>query len=120
MHARLEELYESWVCFHKKANWTNRQSLSSEDYGLSSASAFAENSSGKQSIYGAKPIPSLTYRIVVGSFYQPLDSIEQVRQVIIIEIKIASIRDSKMIFCESILERRLLSILLGHNIAHCI
>jgi hypothetical protein len=80
MHARLEELYVSWVCFYKKINWTRRQSLSSEDYGLSCGSAFSENSLEAQSAYSLKTVPSLTYRIIVGSFYQPLDSIEQVRE----------------------------------------
>jgi len=61
MHARLEALYNNWVLFYKEAHW-NGGSMSIDH-------PFYENNNTKT--------PSLIKRLFVGSFFQPLDSIEE-------------------------------------------
>ncbi len=58
MHARLEDIYKSWVFFYKEENW-NGESMSIDS---------------PKDLY---KVPSLIKRLCVGSFFQPLDSIEE-------------------------------------------
>ncbi len=61
MHARLEAIYDVWVHYYKKRNWNNgKMSIEKEDD--------YENDT---------PMPSFMHRLFVGSFYQPLDSVEE-------------------------------------------
>jgi hypothetical protein len=84
-HARLEALYSCWVTFWRKANWVNRDGKSLK-VGPESPretdqwhGALAGDASGSLNISSSsqKRIPSILHRFFVGSFHQPLDSIEE-------------------------------------------
>lgn len=65
MHARLESLFQCWVLYYQKVNWEDGRD------GKSMKVEFDESSRSSQNA------PSILTRFVVGSFYQPIDSIEQ-------------------------------------------
>ena len=69
-HARLEALYACWVLFWQKSNWTDRDGRSLQVRG--------PMSDDKHINSGASSAPKgFMYRLFVGCFYQPLDSIEE-------------------------------------------
>ncbi|KAL7532498.1 hypothetical protein ACHAXR_004666, partial [Thalassiosira sp. AJA248-18] len=88
-HARLEALYNGWVLFWYKSNWTDRDgrslqvgrtkdcqklinSCNSKKDGVTENTDSATTSSSAQD-----HVPHFLYRFFVGCFYQPLDSIEE-------------------------------------------
>ena len=91
-HAKLEELYKGWVVYWGKDNWTFRDGKSlkvgkthinasrNSDPSISvDDSASDENSDSETPLSLSEQgiPPSLSYRLLVGSFHQPLDSIEE-------------------------------------------
>lgn len=94
-HARLEALYKCWVLFWLRSNWNNRdgRGLRVDSSKLNSPIS-SSNSRSMKHCYSKEeksietvnsssapgeqePSPSFLYRLVVGCFYQPLDSIEE-------------------------------------------
>lgn len=63
MHAKLEAIYDVWVHFYRKCNW-NKGKMSIE-------------TNIKHIKDDHIPPPSFLKRLIVGSFYQPLDSVEE-------------------------------------------
>ena len=86
-HNRLEELYNCWVTFWRQSNWNCRDGKSMRVKPLSPRSNKSENdeeqdqnkssSVSSSSFQQQRQLPSILYRFFVGSFYQPLDSIEE-------------------------------------------
>jgi hypothetical protein len=81
-HARLETLYTQWVLYWRHSNWTNSE-LKIDGSAKSLHKAVTNNASSEMGQTYSNPPPTLTksipnflYRFFVGSFYQPLDSIE--------------------------------------------
>ena len=78
-HAKLEALYRRWVLFWYKSNWIDRNEESLEVDGDSknkrpNSTETEISNSGSRTI---NHVPSALFRFFVGSFYQPLDSIEE-------------------------------------------
>lgn len=84
-HARLEALYGCWVTYWRQANWNLRdgKSLKVEpETPRSNESEGNDQNVSKSSSVTSSPRqprepPNIFYRFFVGSFYQPLDSIEE-------------------------------------------
>lgn len=72
MRAKLDSLFKKWCLFWKKEHWNGQ----SGSYNSSESAVFsgAEQDNGSQK---TPPVPNLFYRTFVGSFFQPLDSVEQ-------------------------------------------
>jgi len=70
MHARLEGLYISWVLFYKEVNWVNARNAININGRQGNS-----NQLGESRVRG--PTPSTLTRFIVGSFNQPLDSVEE-------------------------------------------
>jgi len=71
-HARLEALYTCWVTFWYKSNWTNRDGKSLQV----GAAKFDESLNSDSAPTRSSP-PGFLHRFFIGSFYLPLDSIEE-------------------------------------------
>lgn len=84
-HRRLEALYNCWVMYWKEANWNLRDGKSlrveAESPRSNKGSDVDESDLNKSSsVFSSlqqRQLPSIIYRFFVGSFYQPLDSIEE-------------------------------------------
>lgn len=88
-HGRLEALYSCWVTFWRQDNWDIRDGKSLKVEPESPGSdkwhgALAGDTDRDQnetsrvsSLQQQRQLPSIFYRFFVGSFYQPLDSIEE-------------------------------------------
>jgi hypothetical protein len=80
-HGRLEALYNCWVTFWKQANWNLRDGKSLRVEPESPRSDVDESDMNKSSSVlsslGQRQLPTIFYRFFIGSFYQPLDSIEE-------------------------------------------
>lgn len=84
-HARLEALYAHWVLYWRRSNWndpdTGGTAKSSHKRMTSNASSEGgqtrSNPSSATSPTATTKIPNILYRFFVGSFYLPLDSIEE-------------------------------------------
>ena len=80
-HARLEALYKRWVLFWYQSNWIDRSGKSREVNGDSKSNSKREaetsDSGSSASSTPANHVPPALYRLFVGCFYQPLDSIEE-------------------------------------------
>jgi len=94
-HARLEALYKCWVLFWLQSNWNNRDGRGLRvDSSKLNSPILSTNSSSMKNCYSKEKksietvdsssapgeqelSPSFLYRLVVGCFYQPLDSIEE-------------------------------------------
>ena len=83
-HARLEALYGCWVTFWRVANWNDRdgKSLRVEPETPRSEKSEDDEVDPNKPVSFAhfqqqKHLPNILYRFFVGSFYQPLDSIEE-------------------------------------------
>lgn len=92
-HARLEILYSCWVLYWNQSNWTDRDgkslSVGATNHPTSPTSSTDKNNASKENETADHTdtlstqtsqqahIPSVFYRFFVGSFYQPLDSIEE-------------------------------------------
>ncbi len=82
-HARLEALYTDWVLYWRYSNWTNtdlKEGGTAKSFHKAVANLAA--SENGQTVSNSSPIstnkiPNILYRFFVGSFYQPLDSIEE-------------------------------------------
>lgn len=82
-HARLEALYTRWVLYWRYSNYCHNSELKT----IGTAKSFQQEvpnqtSSGKdqtdsQPSSPARKPPHILYRFLVGSFYQPLDAIEE-------------------------------------------
>lgn len=69
MHARLESLYNSWVLYYREANWASGRNAI-DTHGRQGNSDELDESR-------VRPIPPTLTRFIVGSFNQPLDSVEE-------------------------------------------
>lgn len=83
-HGRLEALYNCWVTFWKQENWNLRDGKSLRVEPASPRSIKLEGDQQGQdkspsilSTQSQQQLPNLFYRFFIGSFYQPLDSIEE-------------------------------------------
>eukprot|EP00804_Cyclotella_cryptica_P011221 CCRYP_007732-RA/>CCRYP_007732-RA protein AED:0.04 eAED:0.04 QI:151/1/1/1/1/1/8/72/1904 len=88
-HGRLEALYSCWVTFWREPNWNIRDgkslkvepesSCSDKWHGAVAGDADRDQNESTQvlSLQQRRQLPSVLYRFFVGSFYQPLDSIEE-------------------------------------------
>ena len=84
MHGKLNALYQSWFYFWRPSNWDGRDGRSLEHAPMDNV-ATEGNASLERSISSpvgseslkSNQIPGRFKRFMIGSFYQPLDSIEQ-------------------------------------------
>jgi len=87
MHAKLELLYRSWVTYWQTPNWIGRDGKSmvvgfdrqtlepiSENHTILMGDSHTQNPT---STIVDSVIPSLFSRFIIGSFYQPLDSVQE-------------------------------------------
>lgn len=76
-HGRLEALYSCWVTFWRQQNWNLRDGKSLTVEPESPRNDESVGDEGRDKNNSSPAMPPLFYRFFVGSFYQPLDSIEE-------------------------------------------
>lgn len=76
-HGRLEALYCCWVTFWRQQNWNLRDGKSLTVEPESPRNDESEREERRDQNKSSPAMPPLFYRFFVGSFYQPLDSIEE-------------------------------------------
>jgi len=77
---KLDNLYEAWCFFWHKENWLGRDGCSlriERDTSISEKKGESCHSSEMDMSVLEEHVPNLVYRFFIGSFFQPLDSIEE-------------------------------------------
>lgn len=81
MHSKLEAIYNSWFYFWRKENWQGRDGRSLthavyDDEAKAKTEETGSTDTASTAVHDER-MPNKVTRFLVGSFYQPLDSIEQ-------------------------------------------